>query len=426
MSFSRTSGPVPVVSVIVGGILLAAAAFAGGVVFATHTSALQGTFEPAGAPAGVDFSPVWKAWQVINDNYVPVAVASSTPVAATSTAAAEQDKVWGMIEGLANSLNDPYTYFLPPQENQEFTSDMSGSFEGVGMEIDVKGGILTVISPLKGTPAENAGIKSGDQILKIDGTDTSGMDTDTAVQKIRGPKGTQVTLTVLRAGWSAPRDIKVTRDVINVPVVTTKGQVSSSAGGESAPGVFLIGLSTFTANSPDLFRDSLRQFVESGDTKLILDLRGNPGGYLDAAVDIASWFLPSGDVIVTEDYDGHAADVVHRSLGYNVFNKNLKMVILVDKGSASAAEILASAMHYYGIAELVGTNTYGKGSVQELVNITPTTALKLTVARWLPPDGKPIPVTGIVPDVQVAITDADVTAGKDPQMDKAIQILDSQ
>ncbi len=414
----------PVAPLIVGAAFLAALSFGGGILFATHSPLVQRILAPAGAPDGIDFSPVWKAWQIIDDNYVPVAVASSTPVEATSTAAAEQEKVWGMISGLTASLNDPYSYFLPPTENKEFTSDMSGSFEGVGMEIDVKDGVLTIISPLKGTPAEAAGIKSGDQVLKIDGVDTKGIDTTTAVQEIRGPKGTQVTLTVLRTGWDVARDIKVTRDIINVPVVTTKSQVAS--GNQPAPGIFLIGLSTFTSNSADLFRDGLRQFVESGDTKLILDLRGNPGGYLDAAVDIASWFLPSGEVIVTENYDGHGSDVVHRSLGYDVFNKNLKMVILVDKGSASASEILASALRYYGVAKLVGTNTYGKGSVQELINITPDTALKLTVARWLPPDGTPIPVSGIVPDVQVDLTDADITAGKDPQMAKAIEILNAQ
>lgn len=408
--------------VIIGGILLGAAMFAGGVVFATHTSILQGTLAPAGAPEGIDLDPVWKAWKIIDEKFVPAAVASSTPIA-SSTAAANQEKVWGMIQGLAASLNDPYTHFLPPSESEAFAADMSGSFEGVGMEIAVKSGVLTVVSPLKGTPADRSGIKSGDLILKIDGTDTKGMETTAAVQKIRGPKGTEVTLTVLRSGWESPREIKVTRDVINVPVVSTKTQPAKI---EAAAGIFLISLSTFTSNSPDLFRNALREFVATGDTKLILDLRGNPGGYLEAAVDIASWFLPSGAVVVTEDYDGHAGNIVHRSLGYDVFNKNLKMVILVDHGSASASEILAEALRYWGVAKLVGTNTFGKGSVQELVEITPETSLKVTVARWLPPDGTQIPTTGIVPDVEVEVTDEDIKAEKDPQMDKAIEILNAQ
>ena len=407
----------PLSSLIVGGILIAAAAFAGGILLGLHTEAAANVLtHDSSAPAGVDFSSVWDAWNILNDNFVPAAVATSSPIA-TSTVGLNQQKVYGMISGLADSLNDPYTFFLPPTQNEQFSSDMSGSFEGIGMQIDVKDGVLTVVSPLKGTPADLAGIKSGDKILKIDGASTSGLDADTAVQKIRGPKGTQVTLNILRDGWTAPRDIKVTRDVINVPVVTATPKPN---------GIYVIALSTFTSNSPDLFRGALRQFVESGDTKLVLDLRGNPGGYLDAAVDIASWFLPTGDVVVTEDYAGHQDNIVHRSLGYDIFNKNLKMVILVDHGSASASEILADALHHYGVGELVGTNTFGKGVVQELFDITPGTSLKVTVARWLGPDGIQIPHEGITPDVQVDFTDADAKAGTDPQMDKAIQILNTK
>lgn len=401
-------------SIIVGGLLVAAIAFFGGYSFATRT-APHG--EPAaGAPAGVDFSPVWKAWGVIDEKFVPAAVPTSTP-AATSTADVNQKKVWGMIQGLAASLDDPYTFFLPPVENQEFADDISGSFEGVGMEIAVRDHVLTVVSPLKGTPADKAGIKSGDQVLKINGVSTQGMDVSTAVRKIRGPKGTTVVFIIVREGWKEPREIKVVRDVINVPTVTTEAR---------GDGVFVITLLTFTSNSPDLFREALREFVQSGDTKLVLDLRGNPGGFLEAAVDMASWFLPSGKIVVTEDYAGHRTNIVHRSFGYDIFNDNLNMVILVDRGSASASEILAEALHYYGKAQLVGTNTFGKGSVQELVDITSNTALKITVARWLGPDGIQIPLEGITPDVKVDLTEADAKAGKDPQLDKAVEILKSQ
>lgn len=401
-----------VAATIVGALAFLAAGFAGGYLFEARQAG-QGSLLISGAPSGVDLTPVWKAWNIIDDNFVPVVVASSTPLA-TSTAAENQQKVWGLISGLADSLNDPYTYFLPPSENQQFASEMSGSFEGVGMQVDVKNGVLVVVSPLKGTPAALAGIEAGDQILKIDGESTDGLDTSAAVDKIRGPKGTRVTLTISRGGWASPRDIKVTRDVINVPEIVTAARPD---------GVFVIGIVTFTANSPDLFRNALREFVQSKDSKLILDLRGNPGGYLDAAVDIGSWFLPSGKTIVTEDYAGHADNIVHRSLGYDIFNKNLAMVILVDKGSASAAEILAGALHSYGIAQLVGTNTFGKGSVQELVPITSNTALKVTVARWLGPDGKQIPPDGIAPDVRVDISDAQHAAGYDPQMAQAVQLL---
>ena len=403
-------------TVVAGAIVVTALAFALGLLVGTNRGGAAGGLLDGGAqaPAGVDFSPVWKAWQIINDQFVPVPVASSTPVVASSTVSSDQERVWGMIQGLAESLNDPYTYFLPPVENKQFTQDMSGAFDGVGMEIAVKNQVLTVVSPLKGTPAERAGIKPGDQILKIDELDTRGMDINTAVSHIRGPKGTQVALLVFREGWEAPREIKVTRDVINVPTLTTTAR---------ADGIFVIQLYTFTANSPDLFRNALREFVQSGDAKLILDLRGNPGGYLEAAVDMASWFLPSGKIVVTEDYDGHGDNIAHRSFGYDVFNENLKMVVLVDRGSASAAEILAGALRHYGIAKLVGVNTFGKGSVQELVDITSDTSLKITVARWLGPDGTHIPVEGIAPDVNVPLTEADAKAEKDPQLEKAVELL---
>jgi carboxyl-terminal processing protease len=364
-------------------------------------------------PANVNFSPVWKAWNVINEKFVPAAVSTSTPTA-TSTEELNQARVWGMIQGLAGSLNDPYTYFLPPVENRQFSDDMSGSFEGVGMEIAVRDQVLTVVSPLKGTPSEKAGIKSGDKILKIDGMDTIGMSITTAVNHIRGPRGSVVALTILREGWTDAREIKVTRNVIDIPVVMTK---------ELPEEIFVIQLMSFSSQSPALFRNALREFIASGKTKLILDLRGNPGGYLDAAVDMASWFLPSGKIVVKEDYAGHLQNIVHRSRGYDIFTENLRMVVLVDRGTASASEILADALRYYGKARLVGITTFGKGSVQELVEITPETSLKITVARWLSPSGIQIPNTGIVPDVEIKMTDADVKDGKDPQMDKAIELV---
>src|SRR3989344_693185 len=413
----KKSATVTFTTAVIGGICLMVASFAGGffvagTVWGSQKAASLST--GADQPANVDFSPVWKAWSVIDEKFVPVSVGSSTPVSATTSPNSAEERVWGMIEGLAASLNDPYTFFLPPAENEQFASDMSGSFEGVGMEIAVRDRVLTVVSPLKGTPAERAGLRSGDLILKINDELTQGMDVAEAVKKIRGPKGTVVTFMVLRDDWNAQREIQVTRDVINIPVVTTTARPD---------GVFVIEVATFTSSSPDLFRNALREFVKSGSKMLVLDLRGNPGGYLGAAVDMASWFLPLGKIIVTEDYAGHAPNIVHRSLGYNVFNSNLKMVILVDRGSASASEILADAPHAHGIAKLVGTNTFGKGSVQELVEITPETALKITVARWVGPDGVHIPQEGIKPDVEVQITEEEAKADKDPQMDKAVEIL---
>lgn len=400
-------------TVIALALVIGAAGFAVGLVAGTKgstnaVSALTGK----GAPDGVDLDPLWVAWHAIDDKFVPAAVATSS-ISAGSTTDPTEKRVWGMIQGLAGSLDDPYTYFLPPVEQKQFEDDMSGAFEGVGMEIAVRDQVLTVVSPLKGSPAERAGLKAGDKVLEIDGETTRGLDITTAVSRIRGPKGTAVTFLIAREGESETKEYSVTRDVINVPIVTTKWKGN----------VFVIELATFTANSPALFRSALREFVESGATRLVVDVRGNPGGYLDAAVDMASWFLPVGKVVVSEDYAGHRENVVHRSRGYDIFNENLKLVILTDRGSASASEILALALRSHGRATLVGTATFGKGSVQELVDITPETALKLTVARWLGPNGEHIPHSGIIPDVEVSISEDDVKNEKDPQMDKALELL---
>ena len=187
--------------------------------------------------------------------------------------------------------------------------------------------------------------------------------------------------------------------------------------------MFVIRLYSFSAQSPRLFRDALRKFVESGSNKLLLDLRGNPGGYLEAAVDMASWFLPAGKIIVTEDSGKNGKRAPHRSRGYDIFNKNLKFVILVNAGSASASEILAGALQEHGVAKLVGTKTFGKGSVQEVVKLTPETNLKVTVARWLTPNGVSISLAGLKPDVEVKMTPEDIEKKRDLQTDKAIQLL---
>ena len=359
------------------------------------------------APGGVDFAPVWRSWNVLNEKFVS---------ASTTKIVTDESKMWGMIQGLTASFGDPYTVFFPPVESQAFQEDISGSFEGVGMEIGIRDGILTVISPLKGSPAMRAGILSGDKIIKIDGTTTDGMPVDKAVQKIRGKGGTTVHFTLARADTKQPIEIEVIRDVIQIPTIETK----------TKNGVFVISLYNFSAVSANLFRGALREFVTSGSDKLVLDLRGNPGGYLEAAVDMASWFLPSGAVVVSEDQGQNGKPVVHRSRGYDVFSDRLKMVVLVDNGSASASEILAGALQEQGIAKLVGEHTFGKGSVQELVPITDQTSLKVTVARWLTPNGRSISDGGLKPDIEVKRTPEDVTAEKDPQLDAAIKLLNQE
>jgi carboxyl-terminal processing protease len=370
-------------------------------------------------PATVDFSPFWKVWSLIDEKFV----------SKSTTTVLTQDKVWGAIEGLANSLGDPFTVFMPPEENKFFESEIAGSFEGVGMEIGNKDGALVVISPLKDTPAYRAGIEPGDKILKIDDTSSINMNSDQAVKLIRGQKGTAVRLLLDRVGKKQPFEVKVIRDTIQIPTIDTKLQFSSSStntapeSGLRKDGIFVISLYNFSEPSPNLFRNALRQFILTGSDKLILDLRGNPGGYLEAAIDMASWFLPAGKVIVREDFGGKQPEEISRSRGYNIFNKNLKMIILVNGGSASASEILAGALQEQGVAKLVGTKTFGKGSVQELVKITPDTSFKVTIAKWLTPNGKSISDGGLTPDYLVELTDKDREAKRDPQMEKAIQLL---
>jgi len=381
---------------------------------ATAIMGAVGITENYTQPTNVDFSPVWKAWSIIDERYVPPHAATTTATTTPNGASDPQARVWGLIDGLAGSLDDPYTVFMPPVQAQIFSEDIAGNFEGVGMEIAIRDNILTVVSPLKDSPSARAGMKAGDRIIKIDGTDTRGITIEVAVQKIRGLKGTEVTFTIVREGEQESKEIKVTRDVINIPTIKTELRPD---------GVFVIDLYNFSAVSSGLFRGALREFVESSSNELILDLRGNPGGYLEAAVEMASWFLPQGEIVVTEDYVDKQNDIVHRSRGYNVFGPNLHMIVIVDRGSASASEILAGALKHYHIAQLLGTNTFGKGSVQELVPITADTSLKFTVARWLTPGGIQIPIEGIEPDIMLKVTDEEIKAGKDPQLDKAVELL---
>jgi len=359
-----------------------------------------------GKPLNVDFAPFWKAWNLINEKYVPASTTAKT--------VNEQEKIWGAIEGLADSLGDPYTVFFPPVESEMFESDIRGNFEGVGMEIVAQDGAITVIAPLKNSPASRAGLMAGDKIIKVGDKPTSSLSTEDAVQLIRGPKGTKVSLTIFRTGVKEPFEVGVIRDVINIPTISTR----------TLPGgIFVIELYSFSAQSPNLFRGALREFVISDADKLILDLRGNPGGYLEAAIDMASWFLPASKVVVREDFGQSREEKVYRSKGYDIFTDSLKFVILVDGGSASASEILAGALAEHGRAILIGDKTFGKGSVQELIDVTSETSIKITVARWLTPNGVSISDQGIEPQYVIKMTPADRQAGKDPQLDKAVEIL---
>lgn len=388
--------------------LVIAGSFAAGLFFGNKPETQANTFFNSTAPEGVDLTSVWKVWSILNERFV--ATGSSTKPKS------DQEKVYGMIEGLTKSYGDPYTVFMPPADAAAFAEEISGEFGGVGMEIGMRDDLVTVIAPLKGTPAELAGILTGDVIIEINGKSTQDMSVDDAVQNIRGEVGTNVTLVIARKGEKELLTKVVMRQVIHIPTMDTEVRTD---------GIFVMHLYNFGATSPAEFRKALRAFMQSGSTKLVLDLRGNPGGYLEAAVDIASWFLPTGATIVTEDFgEGKAKDnIVHRSKGYDVFKSDWKMVILVNEGSASASEIVAGALQDHKKAVLVGQTTFGKGSVQELIKITPDTSLKVTIARWLTPNGASISLKGIKPDFIVDRTLKDYETGKDPQLDKAVEYL---
>lgn len=357
--------------------------------------------------SSVNLKPFWDAWKILDSKFVPTVKDSKV--------INNQEKVWGAIKGLASEYGDPYTVFMPPEDSKMFESDISGNFEGVGMEIGIRDTGLVVVAPLKGTPAYNAGVKAGDSILSIDDNKTEGLSVDKAVKLIRGKAGTIVSIKFAREGKTEPFVIKITRGIINVPTLET----------EKKGDIFVIKLYNFYAPASNEFRGALREFINSGTHKLILDLRGNPGGYLESAVDMASFFLPVGKVVVSESFGGKSNDVIYRSKGYDVFNDTLRMVILVDGGSASASEILAGALKEQGVAKLVGTKTFGKGSVQELVKLTQDTSLKVTIAKWLTPKSNSISEGGLIPDYEVKITEKDLTAKKDPQMEKAVEVVNS-
>lgn len=395
---------------IIGSIALVVAVFFGGVyvgygnqpAFAKVTELVHGN-DPSVSAA--DFNSFWKAWKLVNDNFAP-AKEGSAPISA-------QDRIYGAIQGMVASYGDPYTTFFTPSQNTQFQAQITGSFSGVGIQLGAKDNALTVIAPLKGTPAEKAGVKAGDKIIKIDDTVTTNLTVDQAVGLIQGKSGTTVTLTLLREGTSTPIVTPITRQTIELPTVDTEMREGD---------VFVIHLYSFSAQSASLFKGAMEKYKASGDHKLLIDLRGNPGGYLEAAVQIASQFLPQGKVVVSEIGKNPKDISVHTSTGPKIFPDGDKLMILVDQGSASAAEILAGALSQHGVGVLVGQQTFGKGSVQQVIPVTEDTALKVTTAHWYTPDGTSISAKGLTPKILIPFDSKEKT---DTQLKKAIDLFAS-
>lgn len=394
-------------------LVLAAGAFFSGLQIGTSASnevsqeaSLFSLFNSSPSePEDVDMTEFWRVWDILDDKFV---------ISTTSQQMTDVDKVRGAIAGLVASYDDPYTVYMPPEDANHFEEDISGNFGGVGMEVGLRDGLITIIAPLPDTPAERAGIVSGDIIVKIDDKNTDEMGVDEAVRLIRGEVGTEVALTIYREGETEFLEIKITRDNITIPTIETKTEGD----------VFIISLFNFNALSESKMQEALREYVKSGKRQLVLDLRGNPGGYLQSAVAIASYFLPTGKIIVQEGYGGDTQGDVFRSTGRTLEEfAPEEMVILINGGSASASEILAGALSEHGVATLIGDTTFGKGSVQELIDLPEGSSVKVTIARWYTPEGKSISDGGLDPDIFVERTPQQVMAGEDPQLEAALKWL---
>lgn len=363
-------------------------------------------------PANVDFGLFWDSWAKIEQKFV------------NRSSLDYQKMVYGAIEGMIKSLGDPYTVFMPPEENKKFNEDIKGSFDGIGAEIGMRNDILTIIAPLEDSPAKKAGLQAGDKILKIDDKITTDFSLEQAISLIRGPKGTQVTLTISWQGLAIPKEFKITRDVIKVPILKYEiKETANPANGQSGTSkkIAYIHLYQFTENAADEFRKVANEILTSGAQGIIFDVRDNPGGYLEVAVDIASWFVDGGKLVVSEDF-GNGNKNEHTSYGYKKL-ATYPTVVLINQGSASASEILAGALRDDNGIKLVGEKSFGKGSVQELEDLKGGTSLKVTVAKWLTPSGKSIMEEGLEPDIKVGLTSEDIDAGRDPQLDKALEML---
>lgn len=344
-------------------------------------------------PANTDFSLFWDAWKVIDDRYV------KKPN--------DQDRVHGAIAGMVASLGDPYTMFMKPSENERFSQDISGNFEGIGAELVQKDGYITVVAPLDNSPAQRSGLMAGDIIIKIDDKDAPGT-LDEGVKLIRGKKGTEVKLTVVRGGKE--KEITIVRDTVEVKSVSYSLK----------DGIAVVKLNQFSANTTEQLDEILKKVSADKPKGLVLDLRNNPGGLLDKAITITSHFIEPGSVVIERDKDGKETVLRTEAVANRV---TLPMVVLINKGSASASEILAGAIQDAERAQLVGETSFGKGSVQTIENLKDGSAVRVTIAEWLTPKKREINKVGITPDITVGLSEEDVAAGRDPQLDKALELL---
>ncbi|MEK7213291.1 MAG: S41 family peptidase [Patescibacteria group bacterium] len=346
----------------------------------------------------VNFNQFWEVWDKIKEKYVKQPVKDS-------------DMFYGAIQGLTYSLGDPYSVYFPPKAAAEFSKDLSGELEGIGAEIGIKNDQLVVVAPLPASPAEKAGLRPGDKILAIDKINTFGMDVNTAVSKIRGKADTQVTLFISRDGLAKGKDIIITRAKINVPAVMYSVKPGNIA---------YLRIMQFNDETMPQFDKYVKKLTNDGVKGIILDLRSNPGGYLDSAIDMASAWVEKGVVVSEKGNGGYSKE--HNTQGSHPL-ANLKTMVLVNGGSASASEIVAGALQDYKKATVIGEKTFGKGSVQDFETFSDGSALKLTVAEWFTPNGRNINQQGIMPDIEVKEEFEKEKIGEDVMINKALELL---
>jgi carboxyl-terminal processing protease len=362
----------------------------------------QATIENAlsGENNKVDFSLFWNVWNLLKEKHIDRDKLNA------------QEMVYGSISGMLKATGDPYTAFFNPEESQSFFQDIEGSFEGIGAELGIKDEILTVIAPLENSPAQKSGLRSGDKIIKVDDKLVADFTVDQAVKLIRGKKGTTVKLIILHDGDQKTSEIIVTRDRIELKSVELEFKERNIA---------YVKINKFSENTDKEFNQTVNSIISQKSQGMILDLRNNPGGLLDKSVEIASQIISRGKIIVTEEDSLGNKENIYTSGGDRL--SYLPMVVLINEGSASAAEILAGALKENRNIKLVGQKTFGKGTVQELKNLSDGSSVKITIAKWLTPDGNYIMEKGILPDVEVEFTEEDYKNKKDPQLDKAVEIL---
>jgi carboxyl-terminal processing protease len=349
----------------------------------------------------VDASLFWEVRDIIQKYYV------DGPVP-------ETELFYGALAGQVASLGDPYSVFLDPEIAEKFAKELSSEFDGIGAEIGIKKGILTVVSPLSESPAERAGLRTGDKIYKIDGQETTEMSLNEAVSLIRGPAGTNVVLTVFRDnnGDMDELDIEITRDKIHFKTVKS----------EIKPGnILYIEVSHFNNDTEELFNEVVSNNISKDLNGIVLDLRSNPGGFLDVAVNMAGKWVRKGDVVVIERFS-ETQETPYRSSGRAEF-AGIPTIVLVNGGSASASEIVAGALQDYELGTILGAQTFGKGSVQDLRELSDGSQIKITVAKWLTPEKRIIEGEGIVPDIEVERTTEDYDNDIDKQLDEALKML---